>query len=276
MAITIKTNAPPLEPQKNLQRSTSAEGASLERLSSGVRAPGVKGDAVALTVSESMSTRMRSFTVAEGNAQDAVSMVQTREGALGELQSIMGRMRELATLGSSSSSGATDRGLLNTEYEALKSEIGLVLESAKFNGKELLSVNAEAVQLQVAEGDVASDPLVFTFGGLDLAAITGSANSLGGSGVENAPGALTTIDSALRAVSTERAKDGTSMERLDGAIASIATRRLNLTAADTRIRDVDVATEAATLASRQVLSQAGVSMSAQANQLQERALNLLS
>jgi flagellin len=275
MAITIKTNAPQLEPQKKLQRSTSAESTSLERLSSGVRAPDVKGDAAALTVSESMSTKMRSLTVAEGNAQDAVSMLQTREGALAEMQSIMVRMRELATRGAGSSSGATDRGSLGTEYEALKSEIGLVLESAKFNGRELLSLDA-GVQLQVGEGDVASDPLMITFGGLDLAAITGSGNSIGGSGVENAQEALTTIDSALRAVSTERAKDGSAMERLDSAIASIATKRLNLTAPDTRIRDVDVATEAATLASRQVLSQASVSMLGQANQLQERALNLLS
>ncbi len=275
MSLVIKTNIPSLQAQKNLAKSASALNSSFDRLSSGLRIVSAADDAAGLAISESMGTQIRSFAIAERNAQDAISMVQTAEGALAEVHSIMGRMRELAMQGANGSLTATDRGFLDTEYQALKSEIGRIQGSAKFNGKELLSLNVSTIQFQIGLDDATADQLSLTFGGFGLTAITGSANAIGGSGITGALAALGIIDSALSIVSTERAKYGASMNRLGTTISSIETMRLNLSAANSRIRDVDVASETAALARNQVLSQAGVSVLAQANQLPNLALNLL-
>jgi flagellin len=275
MSLTIKTNIPSLQAQKNLAKSTAALNASFDKLSSGLRIVTAADDAAGLAISESMSTQIRSFAIAERNAQDAVSMVQTAKGALAEVHSIMGRMRELAMQGANGSLTSVDRGFLDTEYQALKSEIGRIQGAAKFNGKELLSLNVSTIQFQIGLDDASSDQLTLTFGGFGLTAITGSANSIAGSAIDGALGALGVIDDALSIVSTERAKYGASMNRLDTTISSIETMRLNLSAANSRIRDVDVATETATMAKNQVLSQAGVAVLAQANKLPELALNLL-
>ena len=275
MSLVIKSNIPSLQAQKNLQKSTAALNSSFDKLSSGLRIVTAADDAAGLAISESMSTQIRSYTIAERNAQDAVSMVQTAEGALSEVHSIMGRMRELAMQGANGSLTDTDRGFLDTEYQALKAEIGRIQGSAKFNGKDLLSLNVSTIQFQIGLDDASADQLTLTFGGFGLTAITGSANAIGGSTIDNALAALGIIDGALSIVSTERAKYGASMNRLDITISSIETMRLNLSAANSRIRDVDVATETATMSKNQVLSQAGVSVLAQANKLPELALNLL-
>jgi flagellin len=275
MPITIKTNIPSLQAQKNLQKSSQALNASFDRLSSGLRIVTAADDAAGLAISESMSTQIRSFTIAERNAQDAVSMVQTAEGALAEVHSILGRLRELAMQASNGSYTATDRGFLDTEYQALKAEIGRIQQSAKFNGKELLSTSVSAIQFQIGLDNTTSDQLILSFGGVGLSAIVAASNLVAGSGISNALRSLSAIDSTLSIISTERAKYGATMNRLDITISSIETMRLNLSAANSRIRDVDVATETAALARNQVLSQAGVSVLAQANQLPQLALNLL-
>lgn len=275
MPITIKTNIPSLQAQKNLQKSSQALNASFDRLSSGLRIVTAADDAAGLAISESMSTQIRSFTIAERNAQDAVSMVQTAEGALAEVHSILGRLRELAMQASNGSYTATDRGFLDTEYQALKAEIGRIQQSAKFNGKELLSSSVSAIQFQIGLDNTTSDQLILSFGGVGLSAIVAASNLVSGSGISNALRSLSAIDSTLSIISTERAKYGATMNRLDITISSIETMRLNLSAANSRIRDVDVASETAALARNQVLSQAGVSVLAQANQLPQLALNLL-
>ena len=275
MPIVIRTNIPSMQAQKNLQKSSSALNASFDRLSSGLRIVTAADDAAGLAISESMSTQIRSFTIAERNAQDAVSMVQTAEGALAEVHSIMGRLRELAMQAANGSYTSTDRGFLDTEYQALKAEIGRIQQSAKFNGKELLANDVSTIQFQIGLNNTASDQLQLSFGGFGLTAITASTNLVAGSSISAALTALSTIDAALSIVSTERAKYGATMNRLGITISSIETMRLNLSAANSRIRDLDVATETAALARNQVLSQAGVTVLAQANQLPQLALNLL-
>lgn len=275
MAIVIRTNIPSLQAQKNLQKSSAALNASFDRLSSGLRIVTAADDAAGLAISESMSTQIRSFTIAERNAQDAVSMVQTAEGALAEVHSIMGRLRELAMQAANGSYTSTDRGFLDTEYQALKAEIGRIQQSAKFNGKELLANNVSTIQFQIGLNNTQSDQLALSFGGVGLTAITTSTNLISGSSISSALAALSIIDSTLTTVSTQRAKYGATMNRLNITISSIETMRLNLSAANSRIRDVDVATETAALARNQVLSQAGVTVLAQANQLPQLALNLL-
>lgn len=275
MPVTIKTNIPSLQAQRNLARSSSALNASFDRLSSGLRIVTAADDAAGLAISESMSTQIRSFTIAERNAQDAVSMVQTAEGALAEVHQIMGRLRELAMQAANGSYTATDRGFLDTEYQALKAEIGRIQQSAKFNGKELLQSNVSTIQFQIGLNNTTSDQLQLSFGGFGLTTIITSTNLVAGSTISAALAALSTIDATLSIISTERAKYGATMNRLGITISSIETMRLNLSAANSRIRDVDVAAETSALARNQVLSQAGVSVLAQANQLPQLALNLL-
>src|SRR5688572_20511084 len=185
MAIVIRTNVPSLQAQKNLQKSSSALNSSFDRLSSGLRIVTAADDAAGLAISESMITQIRSFTIAERNAQDAVSMVQTAEGALAEVHSIMGRLRELAMQGANGSLTQTDRGFLDTEYQALKTEIGRIQQAAKFNGRELLSLTASTIQFQIGLDNTQSDQLTLTFGGFGLTSITSSANLISGSGIDN-------------------------------------------------------------------------------------------
>jgi flagellin len=275
MSLVIKTNIPSLQAQKNLAKSTSALNSSFDRLSSGLRIVSAADDAAGLAISESMSTQIRSFAIAERNAQDAISMVQTAEGALAEVHSIMGRMRELAMQGANGSLTAVDRGFLDTEYQALKSEIGRIQGSAKFNGKLLLAAATTDITLQVGLQAVSSDQISVQLGGVALSTISGSAVSLAGSTETGALASLSTIDSAITNVSTARSSFGAAMNRLEVAQSNIQTMRLNLSAANSRTRDVDVASETAQMSRNQVLSQAGLSVLAQANQLPQMALNLL-
>jgi flagellin len=202
-------------------------------------------------------------------------MVQTAEGALGEVQNIMGRMRELVMQGANGSLTDIDRGFLDTEYQALKLEVERIQGSARFNGRQLLSLTAEEIDFQVGLNNTAADQLTVTFGGFGLTSILDSANTVGGATTSQALAALTTIDNAMTTISASRAAFGASMNRLEITTSSIGTMRLNLSAANSRIRDVDVAVETASLARNQVLAQAGVSVLAQANQLPQLALSLL-
>ncbi len=275
MPLLIRTNLPSLEAQKNLTKANQSLQKSFNRLSSGFRINTAADDAAGLAISESMMTQIRSYTVAERNANDAISMVQTAEGALSEVQSIMGRMRELAMQGANGSLTEIDRGYLDTEYQALKQEVARIQGSARFNGKELLDSIVETITFQVGLYNTSSDQLQVTFGGFGLTAVLDDANTVAGDNTDAALAALDVIDASMQVLSTERAKYGAAMNRLEITTSSIATMRLNLAAANSRIRDVDVAEETAMLARNQVLSQAGVSVLSQSNQLPQLALNLL-
>ena len=276
MALVIQTNVASLQSQKNLNRTQTALSESFNRLSSGYRINSAKDDAAGLAISEGMKTQIRSYTVAERNANDGVSMAQTAEGALGEVTGILGRMRELATQGSNGSLTSDDRNYLNTEFGALQSEVARIQTSTKFNGKQLLSLTSNSIKLQVGLINTASDQITISFGGLGLATLNSAgATKVSGTTASSALSALATIDSALKTVSTQRAKYGAAMNRLENTTSNIQTVRLNLSAANSRIRDVDVAEETATLSRNQVLSSAGAAVLAQANAAPQLAMGLL-
>jgi flagellin len=275
MGIYINTNVASLEAQKNLGFNQAQLQVSFNRLSSGLRINSAKDDAAGLAISESLKSQIRSFTVAERNAFDGISMAQTAEGALGEVHGILGRMRELAVQSANGSLTATDRGFLQTEFSSLQSEITRIQGSARFNGRALVGSTAETITLQVGLDDTISDQISVTLGGVSLATISGNSTIISGSTASGALASLSTIDTAIISVSTARATFGAAMNRLEVAQSSIQTMRLNLSAANSRIRDVDVATETSVLSRNQVLSQAGVSVLAQANQLPTLALNLM-
>lgn len=275
MALRIQTNIQSLEAQKNLATNNARLQMSFNKLSSGYRINSAADDAAGLAISESMKTQIRSYVVAERNANDAISLVQTAEGALGEVQDVLGRMRELAMQGANGTFTSTDRGYLDTEYQLLKQELRRIQGSAKFNGKLLLATSPTSIQFQVGLDNTGADQITVTIGGFAMTAILATANTVSGTGATAALAALGTIDNSMQIISRERAKYGASMNRLQVTTSSIQTMRLNISAANSRIRDVDVAEETSQLARNQVLSQAGLSVLAQANQLPNMALNLL-
>lgn len=273
MALGLLTNIASLDVQNNLARTQSALTASFNKISSGDRINTAADDAAGLAISESMKAQIRSYVVAEQNANDAVSMSQTAEGALGEMHDVLGRMRELAMQSSNGTYSATDRDNIQQEYSALQAELDRIKQSTKFNGVALLSADAAPVTFQVGLTADPNDQLQVNFGELDLTDLMGS--SVAGADPTNAQACLQTIDDAIQTVSSQRAALGAAMNRLTVVTQNIQTMRLNLTAANSRIRDTDVAAEMANLSKNQILSQAGVSVLAQANQLPQLALNLL-
>lgn len=273
MALTIQTNVSALTAQKNLGANQKMLAGSFQKLSSGFRVNTAADDAAGLAVSESMKSQIRSYTVGERNAADGISMAQTAEGALGQVHDVLGRMRELAMQSSNGSMTSTDRTNLDTEFSSLKAEIGRIQDSAKFNGKQLVAVTPDTIKFQVGLNATASDQISVTFGGVSLTSLLATASSV--ADFSSAQAALGNIDTSIQSVSNSRAKFGTAMNRLEIATSNIQTMRLNLSAANSRIVDVDVATETAAMSRNQVLSQAGVSVLAQANQLPQLAFGLL-
>ena len=274
MALVIQTNVASLQSQKNLATSQASLQTSFNRLSSGNRINTAKDDAAGLAISESMKTQIRSFTVAERNAGDAISMAQTAEGALGEITNIVGRMRELAVQASNGALQSSDRAFIQTEFSNLQAETKRIMTSTKFNGKKLINSASSSEGFQVGINNTGDDRISISFGGIDLKTAMGTSTSVSGS-ADNARKALDTLDTALATVSTARARFGAAINRLEVTTSNIQTVRLNLSAANSRIRDVDVADETASLSRQQVLTQAGTSVLSQANSSPQAALSLI-
>lgn len=274
MALNIQTNVASLEAGRAVGRNQKALSASFNKLSSGFRVNTAADDAAGLAISESMKSQIRSYTVAERNAADGISMAQTAEGALGEVHEVLGRMRELAMQASNGSYGAADRDYVNKEFTKLGAEIERIQQSTKFNGKELIaSTVTDDITFQVGLNDETFDKISVSFNNLTLTDVI--AAGVDGADTVNALAALDTIDTAIASVSDKRAEFGASVNKLEVASNNIQTMRLNISAANSRIRDVDVAAESATMARNQVLSQASVSVLAQANQLPQLAFGLI-
>jgi flagellin len=273
MAINIQTNISSLEAQGRLAGSQKALMSSFAKLSSGFRVNSAADDAAGLAISEGMKSQIRSYAVAERNAADGISMAQTAEGALGEVHGILGRMRELAMQASNGSLGQNDRGYLDKEFGLLKDEVTRIQGSTEFNGTKLVGTSAASVTFQVGLNNASSDQIKVSFGSLNLSSL--SSASLSGTSASNALSSLKTIDDAIKTVSDSRSNFGSAMNRLQVATSNIQTMKANLSAANSRIVDVDVAEETAKMSRNQVLTQAGVSVLAQANQIPQTALGLL-
>jgi flagellin len=273
--INIQSNIASLQAQNYLSVNQNALQSSFNKLSSGYRVNSAADDAAGLAISESMQSQIRSYTVASRNAGDGISMAQTAEGSLSQVHDILGRMRELAMQASNGSLGSTDRGYTDTEFKSLQAEIGRIQGSTQFNGNNLVNATASTVTFQVGLNNTANDQIAVTFGGVGLTALLAASTTLAGSGASAALASLSVIDDAITKVSTARSNFGTAMNRLTVATANINTMSTNLTAANSRIRDVDVASETAKMSQEQVLTQAGVAVLAQANQIPQMALTLL-
>jgi flagellin len=291
MALAIQTNLASLQAQQNVAKNTTALQASYQKLSSGLRVNSAADDAAGLAISENMKAQMRSFTVAQRNAADGISMAQTAEGSLGQIHDILGRMRELGMQGSNGTLSTTDQTNLNNEFRSLQDEIGRIQDSTTFNGTKLIATTSggatdpATVAFQVGLGGnlgaAGSDTISVSFNALNLSGLVGtyaSGSTTGGADLTstaNAQAALSTIDTAIQDVSSKRAAFGAAMNRLSYASNTIQTMSTNMTVANGRIVDVDVASETAVMSRNQVLSQAGISVLAQANQIPQMAFGLL-
>ena len=275
MPLVINTNVSSSEAQRSLNSSRESLAKSFQRLSSGFRINKAADDAASMGVSEGLKARISSFRVAERNTNNAISMANTAEGGLNEISGIVIRMRELAVQSANGDLTSTDRGYINTEFQLLAEEITRLADSTEFNGTELLAGSATDVVFQVGIGTTSSDTISVEFGGVSLSSMGLSGASVGGADSTAATAAIDSLDTALASVSTTRSKIGASTNRLQIAVNNSQTIRGNLEAANSSIRDVDVASETSSLARSQVLLQAGVSVLSQANQAPSLALALL-
>ncbi len=258
--------------QRNLFNSTSNLAGNFARLSSGLRIASAADDAAGLGISERMRADIRSFGVASRNAQDGISLVQTAEGALGEVSDILGRMRELSMQSANGTLSDADRTTLDAEFQQLVSEVDRIADTTQFNGVDLLDGTNTSISIQVGINGGANDTITVT--GADATAAT-----LGVDGAITTSSAATsmlaTIDSAIDSVNTSRGALGAQQNRLGSTLRSLANVRENTSAAESRIRDVDVAFETADLTRNSILQQAATSVLAQANAQPQLALSLL-
>ena len=270
MALRVNTNTFSLNAQKNLAMHGEKLGGSFAKLSSGLRIVTAADDAAGLGISERMRGQIRSLDMASRNAQDGVSLVQTAEGALGETSANLVRMRELAVEASNGTLNTEDRASLEAEFTALSSEISRVADETTFNGIDLLST-ASTISIQVGtdSGDTIDiNTVAMDETGLGMTALTIST-------ITGANAALASLDAAIDSVVTQRGAFGASQNRLQSAMRSIAATSENLSGAESRIRDVDVARETAELTKNRILQQAATSVLAQANYQPQMALSLL-
>ncbi len=280
MAFSVMTNVASLNAQRNLSKTQQSLSQSMGRLASGLRINRAGDDAAGLAISENLKAQVRSLGQAERNANDGISLLQTAEGAMNEISGVMTRMRELAMQSSTDTVGNTERGFIQQEFSALMSEIDRISAVTEFNGTALLDGSATALDFQVGIHDTANDRITVAIADMSSSALgTGGGGSalstLNISTKAGAQAALDVIDAAIEDVSSGRADIGAVENRLQVTIANLGTARENLSAANSRIRDTDVASETAAMTRANILMQAGTSVLAQANQAPQIALNLL-
>jgi flagellin len=305
MGLRIKTNMESQIAQRRVGESRQKLGESFEKLASGQRVNKSADDAAGLAVSERIRAKVRSLDVAKRNANDGISYIQVAEGGLNETTNIVVRMRELASQAASDTLGNREREFLNKEFQQLKQEVGRIVESTEFNGSKVLKLNDQTpmkifvgatnrgsdIEGNAPEIDEASDPDILTIDLKDLSYFQdaletvidedlsivspddeGGASDLGPEGTNDI---FNRLDTMLDSMASYRAVLGSVQSRLGSTINNIDISNENLNAAQSRIRDVDFAAETAKMASNRILTQAGVSVLAQANQNSEFALQLL-
>jgi flagellin len=276
VGLRIGTNVSALNAQKNLYMTRINADKSMARLASGQRINQAADDAAGLAISENLKGQIRGMRQANRNANDGISLVQVAEGSLNEVSNMLIRLRELGVQAASDTIGNTERKFLDVEYQQLKSEIQRVTESTKFNGYELLNGTGGMIDIQVGvNNDPFQDRISFNAGAanssLDSLGLT--AESVGTK--EGAQTSLSLIDSALTSVNAIRANFGALQNRLVSTSNNLLIADENLSAANSRIRDTDVAAETSEMTRNNILLQAGVSVLGQANQSQQLALKLL-
>jgi flagellin len=283
---SINTNLISLNAQRNLKASQGDLATSIARLSSGLRVNTARDDAAGLAIAERMNTQVRGMNVALRNANDAISLSQVAEGALGKTGDIFQRMRELAVQAANGTNTDADRVSLNNEFVQMAQEVTRTLGGTQFNGVSILaSTGSNDFQIG-ANNSSLIDRLSFSnfnwSGNTNITAVTGTAVITGTStptlqitSAANAQSAITSIDTALTEINSQRATWGSRQSRFENVVSNLMSAVENQTAARGRIVDADYAAETASLSRASILQQAGNAMVAHANQLPQQVLSLL-
>ncbi len=276
MGLRVNTNVASLNAQRNLMGTKLNLDRSLERLSSGLRINRAGDDAAGLAISENLKAQIRGLKQAVRNAQDGISLVQVAEGGLNEISSILIRLRELAVQAASDTIGPVERQFLNVEYDQLVSEADRIADGTEFNGNNLLNGTGAILDFQVGtRNDPTIDRISFDGSKADANGAALGINLTSVADKASAQNSLSAIDQAIVSISAMRADFGAIQNRLQSTVNNINVSLENLSAANSRIRDVDVAEETAELTKSNVLMQAGTSVLSQANQSSATALSLL-
>jgi len=276
MSLRISTNVASLNAQKNLNITHEGMDRSLARLSSGYRINRAADDAAGLAISENLRAQIRGFKQASRNSEDGVSLVQVAEGGLQEMSNMLIRLRELGVQAASDTIGDTERKFLDVEYQQLKSEIQRVSEVTEFNGRDLLNGTGGVIDIQVGtHNDPFKDRISFNASAANASLEALGLTAEGLASKEQAQQSLSVTDSAMTSVNAMRANFGAMQNRLGSTIANLAVAHENYSAANSRIRDTDIAEETAELTRNNILMQAGVSVLGQANAAQQVAMKLL-
>ncbi len=288
MPQTINTNLVSLNAQRNLASSQALLSTSMQRLSSGLRVNSAKDDAAGLAIAERMNTQVRGMNVAMRNANDAISLSQVGEGALGKVSDIFQRMRELAVQAANGTNNDDDRVSLNREYLQMAQEATRTLGGTQFNGVNILASTGSNTFQIGANSDSLIDRLTFNnfnWASTTTPAITDVVGTAVITGASTAPtaitdtagaqAAITLIDAAIDLVNSQRATFGAVQNRFENVISNLMVASENQSAARSRIMDADYAAETSNLSRAQILQQAGNAMVAQANQLPQQVMSLL-
>lgn len=276
MGLRINTNTASLNAQRTLWGTKLGLDKSLERLSSGYRINRAGDDAAGLAISENLRAQTRGLKQATRNAQDGISLVQVAEGSMNEISSILIRLRELSVQAASDTIGPVERQFLNVEYDQLVSEIDRIADGTEFNGTQLLAGVGSILDFQVGtRNNPEIDRISFDASKADANSAALGVNLTSVADKASAQNALTAIDNAIVSVSAMRADFGAIQNRLQSTVSNLQVSIENMSAANSRIRDVDVAEEASELTKNNILLQAGSSVLAQANQTSNVALGLL-
>lgn len=274
MGLRINTNVASLSAQRNLSKATGKLYANFEHLSTGKRIARASDDAAGLAISTRLNSQVRSLNQAARNANDGISLVQTAEGALSEISDVLTRARELAVQSANGTNAGSDQDALQSEFANLLSQVDQIAASSSFNGIALLDGSSSTVTVQIGAGTTAgTDTLDVTLSAAQSSDLSIDSLDIGSTGDANA--AIDALDSALDTISTARAGLGAAQNTLQGSISNIENRAENLSAAKSRILDVDVASETAELTKNNILQQAALSVLAQANAQPQAALSLL-
>lgn len=269
MSLVTNTNLTSLSTQRNVGAAQSQMANAMQRLSTGLRVNSAADDAAGLAIGTRMDSQVRGMNVALRNTNDAVSMIQTADGALSTITDAFQRMRELAVQAANGTNGTDDSALLDTEFQQLSAEVNRVAGSTKFNGLSVVSTGAGAYNFQV--GANASDVMsVTTKDATQYLTTPGDLTS-----AANATTAIGALDDALKGINTDRSTYGASLNRFAFTAQNLNTSVVNQTAAKSRIMDADFGAESANLAKASVLQQAGIAMLSQANQAPNAILSLL-
>ena len=274
MGLRVNTNTASINAQRNLAGVSEKLGGNFRRLSTGLRISSAADDAAGLAISERLRSQIRSVDQAKRNANDGISLVQTAEGALNEVSSILVRLRELAIQSSNGSVSDQDKSTLQEEFSSLVSEVNRIGRSTEFSGIKLLDGSSSSVSFQVGFGTTAGiDTISVSLSPSLSTSLSLDSLDIGSTGSTTT--AITNIDSAINSISSLRGSLGAVQNRLGNTINNLAIQTENLSAAESRIRDVDVAYETAQLTRNSILQQASISVLSQANAQPQSALSLL-